>query len=74
MASRSRKLVGILLMLAFLIVYALLAMVVAMSLEVNTSSKWIELAFYLVAGLIWVIPAGVIIKWMSGGHDVDTTA
>ncbi|MEO1542783.1 MAG: DUF2842 domain-containing protein [Pseudomonadota bacterium] len=74
MASRSRKLIGIFLMLGFLVVYALLAMAVAMALEVNTSSKWVELAFYFVAGLIWIVPAGAIIKWMSGGHDADRAA
>ncbi|MEL7049757.1 MAG: DUF2842 domain-containing protein [Pseudomonadota bacterium] len=71
MASRTRKLVGILIMLVFLTFYALLALAVAVALEVNTTSKWVELAFYAVAGLIWIVPAGVIIKWMSGGHDVD---
>lgn len=69
MAPRTRKLLGIFVMLAFLLVYALLALAVAVALEINTTSKWVELAFYTVAGLIWVVPAAGIIKWMSGGHE-----
>lgn len=65
MSSRTRKLIGTFVLLAFLTVYALLAMTVAVTLEVHTTSKWIELAFYAVAGLIWVIPAAGIISWMS---------
>ncbi len=69
MQPRTRKFVGTIVLLVFLSVYALIAMAVAISLEVNTTSKWIELAYYATAGLIWVIPAGLIIKWMSGGHE-----
>lgn len=69
MRPRTRKFVGTIVLLVFLSVYALLAMAVAISLEVNTTSKWIELAYYAVAGLLWVVPAAVVIKWMSGGHE-----
>lgn len=69
MRPRTRKFIGTIVLLVFLSVYALLAMAVAISLEVNTTSKWIELAYYAIAGLLWVIPAGAIIKWMSGGHE-----
>jgi len=62
---RMRKLVGTMLLMVMIVVYALIAMVVAVALEVNTTSKFIELAFYAVAGLLWVVPAAIIIKWMS---------
>ncbi len=65
MKSRTRKLLGTVVLLVFLSIYALCAMAVAISLEVHTSSKWIELAYYAVAGLAWVVPAGWIIGWMS---------
>ena len=29
------------------------------------SSKLAELAFYIVGGLLWVIPAGLLIRWMQ---------
>jgi hypothetical protein len=59
-----RKLAGTVALLIFLSVYALLAMAVAIMLQVN-ASKVVELAYYVIAGLAWVIPAGIIVKWMQ---------
>jgi len=69
MAPRTRKLVGTVVLLAFLTIYLLLALAVAVALEVRASSGWAELAFHTIAGLAWVIPAAFIVKWMSGGHE-----
>lgn len=64
MTIRTRKLVGTLLLLVFLVLYALVAMLAAVVLQVRDS--WIiELVYYAVAGLAWVIPAGLLIRWMS---------
>lgn len=65
MNMRMRKLVGTVLLMVMITVYALIAMVVAVALEVNTTSNFVELAYYAIAGLLWVVPAAVIIKWMS---------
>ncbi len=64
MSIRTRKLVGAILLLLFLAVYSLAAMLVAVVLQVN-GSKAAELAFYVVAGLLWVVPAGWLVKWMQ---------
>lgn len=64
MTMRTRKLVGTILLLIFVIVYALLAMVAAIVLQVN-ASKTVELVYYVIAGLAWVIPAGILIRWMQ---------
>jgi len=64
MSIRTRKLIGTIVLLLFVAVYALTAMLVAIVLQVN-ASKVVELAFYVVAGLAWVIPAGIIIRWMQ---------
>lgn len=64
MTQSTRKLVGTVLLLLFVIVYALLALAAAVVLQVN-SGKFVELVFYVVAGLLWVIPAAWLIKWMS---------
>jgi hypothetical protein len=61
---RTRKLVGTIALLVFLTVYALAAMVTAIILQVS-ASKAVELAYYVIAGLLWVIPAGLLIKWMQ---------
>ncbi len=69
MTIRTRKLVGTVLLMAFLVVYALIAMAAAIVLQVNEASKLAELAYYIVAGLLWVLPAGAIISWMSRGGE-----
>lgn len=63
MSLRTRKLAGTLMLLAFLIAYVLLAMAAAIILEVR-GLKSLELAYYVVAGLAWTLPAGWIIHWM----------
>lgn len=64
MRMRTRKLVGTIALLIFVICYSLVAMMVAIALQVN-ASKFVEVAYYAVAGLAWVIPAGAIIWWMQ---------
>jgi Protein of unknown function (DUF2842) len=64
MTIRTRKLVGSVLLVVFLAVYALLAMVAATAVPIN-SNKLAELLYFIVAGTIWVIPAGILIKWMQ---------
>jgi peptidoglycan/LPS O-acetylase OafA/YrhL len=64
MTPRTRKLAGTIVLLVFLSVYALIAMLVAVVLQVN-ASKTVELIYYVVAGLLWVLPAGALITWMQ---------
>jgi hypothetical protein len=64
MTQRTRKLAGTIVLLLFLSVYALVAMLVAVVLQVN-ASKTVELIYYVVAGLLWVLPAGALITWMQ---------
>ena len=65
MTQRTRKFVGTILLLVLITVYALLALAAAIVLQVRTSNHLVEVAFYVIAGLLWVLPAGVLIKWMS---------
>ncbi len=65
MTIRTRKLIGAVALLALIIVYSLLAMGVAIVLQVNQASKALELAYYIVAGMAWTVPAGAIIYWMG---------
>lgn len=64
MRIRTRKLIGTVALLVLVIVYAFVAMMVAIALQVN-ASKFVEVVYYVVAGLAWVIPAGAIIWWMQ---------
>lgn len=65
MTQRKRKLVGTVVLMLLIAVYSLLAIGVAVSLQVHNANKVAELAFYIVAGLLWAIPAGLLIKWMQ---------
>ncbi len=65
MASPSgRKLVGSLAVLAFVVVYTLIAMWFGATV-VNAQSKWLQLAYYVLAGVAWAFPAFAIIRWSS---------
>ncbi len=61
---RLRKLIGMVLLLAFIVLYALVMMVIG-GTKVHDASKLGQGLFYAFAGLAWVIPAGVLIKWMQ---------
>ena len=65
MTTRMRKLVGAVALLALIIVYSFLVIAVAAVMQMQHANKAAELAFYIVAGLLWTVPAGIIIKWMQ---------
>jgi hypothetical protein len=64
MPDRLRKLVGAAVLFIFIMVYALVAMVVG-DMTVRHAPWYAQLAFFTVAGLIWVLPAGLILQMMS---------
>jgi hypothetical protein len=64
MPIRTRKLIGTIVLIVFLAVYSLIAMVGASAPLIN-GNKFAELAYFLVAGFLWLIPAGLLIKWMQ---------
>ena len=66
MSARTRKLVGTILLLIVLILYALAVMLAAAAV-LPEGGKIVELIFYAIAGLAWVLPAGYLIKWMYAG-------
>lgn len=65
MKQSTRKLTGTVALFVFVAIYAALAVVAAMVLQVNNASKWVELIYYIAAGLLWVLPAGLLIQWMQ---------
>jgi len=64
MPERIRKLIGATVLLAIVAVYALVAMSIGGAL-VAAMPEHLRFGFYLVAGLIWVLPAMVVIRWMQ---------
>lgn len=64
MAVRTRKLIGTVVLLAFLTGYALVVASIGAG-RITTATPFAQLAFYFVAGLAWVVPAGLLIRWMQ---------
>ena len=63
MPIRLKKFIGTILLVALVIVYALVATMVAVA-QLAESGPVVHLAFFFVSGLLWVLPAMGIIKWM----------
>ena len=64
MPRRLRKLIGAIVMIAFVFVYALVAMALADS-RISESNKIVRAAAYAVLGLAWILPMLPLIRWME---------
>lgn len=60
---RARKIIATIFLVAFIMIYALGAMVFAVVL-LPEANAFFQFAYYAFAGLLWVIPAGFII-WLG---------
>jgi len=63
MKIRQRKLLGTVLLLLLVVVWSLVAMALAQAPWI-AASKLIQLAYYVIVGLGWVLPAMPLISWM----------
>ena len=63
MTSPLRRFVGSVVLVVFLLVYVFFAMAIG-DVVVATKSGWVQFAYFVTAGLLWVLPAGVLVKWM----------
>lgn len=64
MRQRTRKLIGTMLLLILVIVWALFGMLVAQGRVVDLPG-YAQFFVFLFLGLVWVIPAGLLIRWMA---------
>jgi hypothetical protein len=64
MRARTRKLIGTLVLLLFLVLYAWVAGVIGAG-RISLAPAWVQFAYFLTAGLVWVLPAGLLIRWMQ---------
>lgn len=64
MPVRLKTLIGTVLLVLLVIVYALVATTVAVA-QLAESGPVVHLAFFFLSGLLWVLPAMLIIKWMA---------
>jgi hypothetical protein len=65
LSTRARKLFGGVVMLAFVILYAIAAMALAQSRPVQEASGLVQSLSYAVLGLAWTLPLMPLIKWME---------
>ncbi|PCI04535.1 MAG: hypothetical protein COB78_09560 [Hyphomicrobiales bacterium] len=66
MSPSIRKLIGAILIVVLVIVYALVATTIAAT-KLADSEWYIHLAYFFFTGLLWVLPAMWLISWMSKG-------
>jgi len=65
MPIRLRKLIGTVLLFVLVIVWALVAMALAQAPAIHDNTL-ASIAYYVIAGIGWVLPAMPIVAWMSG--------
>ena len=64
MSARTRKLIGTVVLLIFLALYAWAAAVIG-SGRITLAPHWAQLVYFATAGLAWVVPAALLIGWMQ---------
>jgi len=63
LAPRTKKLIGVVFLLVWLPVYALLAMRVGVALLPDAGSV-LTFLYYAITGTAWVVPVGLMLPWM----------
>ena len=64
MSLRLRKFIGAILLITLVVSWALVAMALAQAPAIKANG-FIEVIYYVVAGLAWVLPAMPLVRWMS---------
>lgn len=63
MSPRIKKLIGAIIIIVWLPIYALLATGVAV--HILPHAYWyVAAAYYVLAGTLWIIPIGLLLPWM----------
>jgi hypothetical protein len=70
MPLRLRKFIGTLVLFTLVVVWALVAMALAQMPAIRDHAV-ASVAYYLIAGLGWVVPAMPVIAWMSPRRTTD---
>lgn len=63
MTPHTKKLIGAVLSLIWLVIYALFA--TGLAVRILPHATWyVSLLFYALAGLLWMVPIGLALPWM----------
>jgi uncharacterized membrane protein len=68
MPLRLRKFIGTIALFVLVIVWALVAMALAQAPTIHDNA-YLSVAYYVIAGLGWVLPALPLVSWMSRRSD-----
>jgi hypothetical protein len=63
MPDTLRRIIGTVLLVVLVLLYALVAVTIA-SATLGTSPWYVHLAYFFFTGFLWILPAMGIIKWM----------
>jgi hypothetical protein len=64
MSPRIKKLIGAIVMVVWIAIYAFLAMLLGIKILPHAGGLTAFL-YYAVAGLLWIIPIGLMLPWMN---------
>lgn len=73
MPMRLKSFIGMLILVALVVIYALVATTVA-TYRLAESEWYVHLGFFAFTGILWVVPAMLVISWMLKpvkGSDKD---
>jgi hypothetical protein len=65
MRRRTRKFIGAIVMVGFVVIYALVVMALAQSRPIQEAPGFLRGLFYVIGGLSWVLPIMPLIRWME---------
>ena len=64
MPQRLKRFIGMIVLVALVVLYALIATTVA-TYRLAESPWYIHLAFFAISGVVWIVPAMFVISWME---------
>ncbi|PZQ17831.1 MAG: DUF2842 domain-containing protein [Ancylobacter novellus] len=64
MPPRVKKLIGGIVLVIGVVLYALIVIMIG-QLKLADAGRGAQLAFFAFFGLIWIVPAGLLIRWME---------
>ena len=68
MNPRAKKFIGTIVMVVFVLFYIMLVAGLAPRF-LSSQNKIVEMVFYVIAGLAWIVPLLPLVKWMEKRSD-----
>ena len=64
MSPRTKKFIGAIVMLVWILLYAVIAMIFALKVLPHANGL-VAFLYYAIAGTIWILPIGLMLPWMN---------